>query len=88
MKEIIVSTLFIWFKKKFDLNTEQEKTWEIISLILLSLNEDNFFFKLKKIFLWDTLRTLRKNIWIKENNLFKRLLFIKQKIYLNEITFD
>ena len=56
MKEIIFQHYLLDLKKYFfNLNTVLEKTWEIIYLILLSVNEDNFFFKLKKIFLWVTL---------------------------------
>ena len=39
----------------FDFNTIPAKTKEIIYLILLSLNKDNVFLKLKKIFLRITL---------------------------------
>ena len=40
----------------FDSNAVLAKTSEIIYIILWSLNEYNFCFKLKKIFLWVTLR--------------------------------
>ena len=39
----------------FDSNTIPTKPYEIIYLIILSLNEDNFFFNSKKIFLLITL---------------------------------
>ena len=57
MRKITFLTLFIRLKKYFfNSNTILEKTTEKIHLILLFFNKDNFFFKLKKIFLWVILR--------------------------------
>ena len=56
MKGIILSTLFIWFKKifiRFKYNTG--KTWRNNLFNFITLNKDKFFFKLKKIFLLVTL---------------------------------
>ena len=79
-------------KKYFsDWNTVLEKTSEIIYLILLSLKEDNFFFKLKRISLWVILRIYYATAQtfislIQRKRKQSRNFFKSKKIFFDRIT--
>ena len=105
MKEIIFLILFIWFKKIyfwFKYTIDKNVRNNIFNFV--TLNKENLFFKLKKIFLWITLHVYyataqkfisliqRKNKETKNFSNSKKLFFeriaMHQFVWFKEIVFE
>ena len=92
MREIIFLTLFIWFEKIFFLSKYSiGKNLRNNLFNFITVNEGNFFFKLKNIFLWITLSMYYATAQtfislIQRKKIIKKLHWIKEtfpRLYSN-----